>query len=275
MEDLSSALENLQIDYDEKCDELAEVRAELKAARIEVQQLRLRLQAAGVKNTSVVPDKIQAGPGSGDGRAAELGRHLQWIAEHVELEHPAVLDAGCDVVMGGRHVHLGRIKQFRLNCPGNLKLSVPLDQSAEIGALLAAAKLSNNTIDAQKSQSLSDEWELVVSETADGNNRETCTLLVHRETSAGILVATWPNVPARIRPFGDRVEVQYEGEWFTGTLWDVENGSIAHVQCDLDPPEVLTVVPISMLRFLKREQASSEKPCQGIASTDKQNGTLS
>mmetsp|Transcript_85719 Transcript_85719/g.135371 ORF Transcript_85719/g.135371 Transcript_85719/m.135371 type:complete len:127 (-) Transcript_85719:202-582(-) len=45
--------EDLQIEYEEKCNEVVELHQELRAAQLEAQRLRLRLQAAGIKSTVV------------------------------------------------------------------------------------------------------------------------------------------------------------------------------------------------------------------------------
>jgi hypothetical protein len=46
---------------------------------------------------------------------------------------------------------------------------------------------------------------------------------------------------------GDRVDVEYYGEWFRGVLQHID-GEIAHVRCDQDEPSVLTLASISSIR---------------------------
>lgn len=46
---------------------------------------------------------------------------------------------------------------------------------------------------------------------------------------------------------GDRVEVEFEGEWFSGVLQAVD-GDLASVKCDVDEPAVITVAPLASVR---------------------------
>eukprot|EP00930_Biecheleria_cincta_P023901 TRINITY_DN17186_c0_g1_i1.p1 TRINITY_DN17186_c0_g1~~TRINITY_DN17186_c0_g1_i1.p1 ORF type:complete len:377 (-),score=77.41 TRINITY_DN17186_c0_g1_i1:156-1229(-) len=46
---------------------------------------------------------------------------------------------------------------------------------------------------------------------------------------------------------GDKVEVEFEGQWFAGTLQSVE-GHLANVKCDVDPGDVITLAPLSSIR---------------------------
>jgi hypothetical protein len=47
---------------------------------------------------------------------------------------------------------------------------------------------------------------------------------------------------------GDSVEVNFQGEWFKGTVKLIEDGGIAAVHCDVDPPDVMTKAPMNLLR---------------------------
>lgn len=69
-----------------------------------------------------------------------------------------------------------------------------------------------------------------------------------------------PVAPPRPPPqcalaIGDRVEVEYQGHWFTGVLQDVDGGE-ASVRCDVDSPGVLTVAPLTSVRPI----ASGRRP---------------
>lgn len=46
---------------------------------------------------------------------------------------------------------------------------------------------------------------------------------------------------------GDQVEVQYKGSWLRGILQDVK-GEIAHVKCDVDESDVITLAPLDRVR---------------------------
>lgn len=48
---------------------------------------------------------------------------------------------------------------------------------------------------------------------------------------------------------GDRVEVRYGGQWFTGILQFVDAGNRANVQCDVDIPGLLTIAPLTDVRL--------------------------
>jgi len=52
--------------------------------------------------------------------------------------------------------------------------------------------------------------------------------------------------PAQVSE-GDRVEVRYDGKWFSGVVQRVE-GNIANVQCDADEPGLITIVPLLHVR---------------------------
>eukprot|EP00927_Polykrikos_kofoidii_P000902 TRINITY_DN1033_c0_g1_i1.p1 TRINITY_DN1033_c0_g1~~TRINITY_DN1033_c0_g1_i1.p1 ORF type:complete len:420 (-),score=60.08 TRINITY_DN1033_c0_g1_i1:547-1806(-) len=54
---------------------------------------------------------------------------------------------------------------------------------------------------------------------------------------------------------GDRVEVEYHGEWIGGVLHDVDD-NVAHVRCDVDGPNIITLAHISNVRPVARIQRS-------------------
>mmetsp|Transcript_755 Transcript_755/g.1807 ORF Transcript_755/g.1807 Transcript_755/m.1807 type:complete len:329 (-) Transcript_755:539-1525(-) len=49
---------------------------------------------------------------------------------------------------------------------------------------------------------------------------------------------------------GDRVEVEFEGQWFSGVLQWVD-GDTANVKCDVDSPGVITFAPLTSVRPAK------------------------
>lgn len=277
------AMEELQLDYEERCSEVAELRAELRVAHIEAQKLRLRLQAAGARNTSLVPAELRPGPGaSGDGRAGDLGGLLKWLAEHVDvtaasagwgggLPRAAMLGISCNIALGGRPVNLDRVVQWRLDLPGDLRLSVPAALETEIAGLLLAARAACGGGEEEQrrfeaaARQATDAWEVVATELGRPDalgESQPAVLLAHRDTSEGLLVATWPSVKAykvreeciqlrgAVASLGDRVEVYYEGEWFLGVVQKIE-GDMASVQCDADPPGLMTLAPLVTLRRIE------------------------
>lgn len=51
---------------------------------------------------------------------------------------------------------------------------------------------------------------------------------------------------------GDSVEVQYQGQWFSGVLQGVQ-GEFALVSCDADDPDIITVAPLRKVRAASYE----------------------
>eukprot|EP00438_Fugacium_kawagutii_P000126 Skav218740 [mRNA] locus=scaffold1346:923797:932486:+ [translate_table: standard] len=255
--------------------EVEQLKAEVEEVRLQSQQLRLQLQALGA-DASLVPSRIKAG--SGTLEHFELRSLFQWLVESVNLEHQVVFECGNgegEVQVGGRHVLLHRMASWQLS--GSLKLSVPLELQAEISGLLLQAR-NRGRID-EEVEKFSRTWELlsaeVVSATSAGG--EPAIFLVHRTTGQAVVVAKWPAVEFRqdsfdpgrhfgrrpMPPLGrsvetrgrnqERVEVEYEGNWFTGTLQSVE-GDVANVKCDVDPAGVVTVAPLTSVRPVRKRQ---------------------
>lgn len=121
---------------------------------------------------------------------------------------------------------------------------------------------------------------------------EPAIFLLHRESAQAIVVAEWPAVdfpllatcpctappahspavPASLHlqepaqsskkssqtvrmkvAVGDRVEVEYQGRWYSGVLAGVQ-GHMVSVKCDVDPPDVITLAAFANVRPLHREQ---------------------
>jgi len=160
-----------------------------------------------------------------------------------------------------------------------LKLSVPVELQAEIGWMLSEGRSHGCILEAQVDR-LARSWELVGAEVVSAavGCPEPAIFLVHKESAQAIVVAKWPSVefssggsvplfdPSRhfaqyfpIQPnstctelrtdmsSGDRVEVEYDGRWFSGVLQWVD-GDIANVKCDVDLPGVITVAPLTSVR---------------------------
>lgn len=166
-----------------------------------------------------------------------------------------------------------------------LKLSVPLDMQVEIAEVLLAAR-SRGRIDELEVQRLAESWEMVGAEVASAHasRPEPAVFLVRRDSAQAMIIGHWPAVdfvprggrasaafdPVRHfsrlaeaqrdggdsevekqqRPSvctGDRVEVEYKGQWFSGLLQGVNN-DLANIQCDVDSPGVITVAPLTCVR---------------------------
>eukprot|EP00933_Yihiella_yeosuensis_P036482 TRINITY_DN30238_c0_g1_i1.p1 TRINITY_DN30238_c0_g1~~TRINITY_DN30238_c0_g1_i1.p1 ORF type:complete len:398 (-),score=84.25 TRINITY_DN30238_c0_g1_i1:119-1312(-) len=186
-----------------KQQEAAELRAEIQQQRFVQQQLRLRLNAAGVTDTSLVPGDLRAGSGSTDPRNQniELRSLLQTLVDNVDLSHQVVFECGSgeDVIVGGRHVVLRRMAMWQLSqgrqSQSGLKLSVPHDLEDEISNLLQDAR-KKGRLDDSKVRELSATWELVGTEVVSAaiGEAEPAIFLVHKETSQAVVVAKWPSM---------------------------------------------------------------------------------
>jgi len=256
--------------------EVEKLKAEVEEVRLHSQQLRLQLQAVGV-DASLVPQRIQAGSGTMDMQHYELRSLFEWLVETVNLEQQVVFECGNgegEVQVGGRRVLLHRMATWQLS--GSLKLSVPLELQAEISGVLLQAR-RRGRVD-EELENLYSTWELLGAEVVSATSvsaPEPAIFLIHRQTGQALIVAKWPAVEFRQsaafdprRHFrkrmsgtthspdtpscGDRVEVEYEGSWFTGTLQSVEAGDVANVKCDVDPPGVVTVAPLSSVRRARK-----------------------
>jgi len=56
---------------------------------------------------------------------------------------------------------------------------------------------------------------------------------------------------------GDSVEVQYQGEWFSGVLQGVQ-GEFALVSCDVDDPDIITVAPLRKVRAASYDESEGD-----------------
>lgn len=85
-------------------------------------------------------------------------------------------------------------------------------------------------------------------------------------THVGGIIAAAPSAASAVsaaagaaaRP-GDRVEVEFEGEWFSGVLEWIE-GDLANVKCDVDDPGVITTAPLASVRPTATPAGSSAVP---------------
>lgn len=274
---MSSCQQEIQFDYEEACNEVVELQAELRAEKIEAQQLLMRFKTARNRGGAHRP-----GPNGNlslpavahvveEQRAQELRRLFSWLAQHADLESPQILDVGFEVPIGGRTVHLQRVVQWPLNSApgGQLLLTAPVEHKDPLGNLLATTK-ANGQVDSQAILHFLAGWDIVAGEltTAIHFQPEPSVLLSHRASTQGILVATWPTRHAlevfhticslpTAPGLGDRVEVDYGGTRYAGTLHSIDANGMASVRCDSDAPGVLTVTPLLRVRRLVGEVAAS------------------
>lgn len=259
MEELQDKMEQLQLDYEEKCGELVERENDLKAAKMQIEELRILLKSGqtGDRRSSMVPDTMGAGGSQvvGNPQAEELRRMFLWLAEKVVLEEPIQYNANCDLVMGGHHVQMRNVVQWCIrDC--DLRLTVAEEMAPEISNLLSATKQNPTIMCEAHANSIIDAWCLTTSPPLS-ETLSAMTLLTHRVNQICCSVANFPLPPAPpTQPLqecagisvGDVVEVMFEGEWFKGTVKVIESDGVAQVHCDVDPPEVLTKTPLSFLR---------------------------
>jgi len=250
----SMAEEAFQLEYEELCNEALELQAELRAEKIEVQQLRLRLKAANCSSnttSSALPAILE------EPRAQELQRLFKWLAGTVDLSESEIFDVGFEVPIGGRKVHLHRVVQWPLSVAG-LLLTAPLEHREPLRNLLASTR-STGKVDTAAVLHFLCGWDLIAGEFAASGIAEPSVLLSHRDSTQGILVAAWPTREAlqvsracssSLR-LGERVEVEYDGQIYPGVLHavDAQHG-MASIRCDADPPGVMTVTPLSHVHRL-------------------------
>jgi len=250
--DLKAKLEDLRVRFEQKSAKLVEREGELEAAKREALELRRFFQETGAKNRSVVPSDIRAGLGRASSTETELQRVLMWLAEHVRCEESVAFNACCDLVVADQHIQIRNIVQWCL--VDGLRLSVPEEFASEISNLLSAVKASSPAVASLKAKALADEWTLTQCE--DGT-ASVMTLLTHRESQSTCLVADFPVPPPPSPAYckrwagvsvGDYVEVNFKGQWFTGTVCFIQESGLTYVHCDVDPPDVMTAAPIHKLR---------------------------
>mmetsp|Transcript_6478 Transcript_6478/g.14877 ORF Transcript_6478/g.14877 Transcript_6478/m.14877 type:complete len:299 (-) Transcript_6478:122-1018(-) len=260
------AMEELQIEYEEVCNEVVELMADLRASSLEVQQLNMRLKAC--RSTAVKAPFALPATQSEEPRAQELRQLFSWLAETVDLSSPSILDVGFEVPIGGRTVHLHRVVQWPLNAASGLKLTAPVQHQEALGNLLASTR-STGKVDSDALQHFLCGWDLIAGEltTAAHQVPEPSVLLSHRMSTQGILIATWPTKEALqvvyaapiVPQLGERVEVEFEGQSYIGVLYGVDSNGMASVRCDADPPGVMTVAPLSHVRRCGAELLSSQE----------------
>jgi hypothetical protein len=264
MEYVSSDDEELQLDYDEKCDEVVELQNELKAAKIEAKQLQMRMKVSVAKCTTV-PAKVSrtAAVPVADPKQVELENFFVWLAQHACMDRVEELDVNLSVPIGAHTIHMQRVVQWPLTFTvgKHLRLSAPLECKDDLQQLLSQCKAHGKAAP-DVLQAWIQSWELVPGdmETITQKAPEPVVLLIHKASRQGILVASWPTVGALEayralcsadgEPFrlGERVEVEYDGQWYVGTLHSLTATGKAGVNCDVDGPGVMTVAPLYRVR---------------------------
>jgi hypothetical protein len=272
--ELKAKEQELQSKYARKCVELAERQAELRATQVEVQELRKRLNGTEIKNTSLVPAQVRAGPGMAGSAVTDLQRILVWIAERIVIEDSVSFDACCAIILGDQRIHLQSIVQWRLD--DDLRLSVPEEIASEVRDFFIAAKADSSLFSSAKAKIIVDSWQMTQCEDA----KTRLTLLTHKESESNCIVADFPvppppspkkaiaskmtlrssNTPLAVK-VGDHVEVNFDGQWYAGVVCRID-GTDSYVHCDVDPPEVITKSPVHMLRRPSGNSSATEESCK-------------
>lgn len=270
--------EELELDYNEMCDDVVDLKNELKAAKIEAMQLHLRLKAAIAKSPDAAATVMPRMPAVAvkDQRLEDIEKFLMFLAKDVCLDQETELQVGLSVTVANRTAQMQRVVQWPIFMAGSaerpvprrLELSAPIECAPSLKALLATTK-AEGKVDPEQLQIAAATWDLVAGdlETVTQKALEPVAMLAHRSMQLGILVASWPT-PAALEAFqavfsvdgepfqaGQRVEVEYNGTCFVGTLHSVTANGKAVVHCDVDRPDVLTLSPIHQVRHLRVGQS--------------------
>jgi len=263
MSDVSD--EDLHVDFEEACNDVADLGNELRASKIEVQRLEvvlrtaLRAQASPMRAAaaSCLPAVVDPVDPSEERRVDELRAAIVWLAEHVDLDQTEALDVGFAVPVGGRTVLLQHVVQWPLpTAPGGrLRLSVPA-QDEELFTKLLSSVQQQKAVGEEALRELADMWDVVPGELSVGANGEAePSLLLARRgdvSGGGALVATWPSREA-IEAF----HLLQGGT--TATAADSEEGSHGGDRVEVEEPEPVMVVrpPCIMMARHRRTRSSA------------------
>jgi hypothetical protein len=254
-------LAELQLEYDETCNELADCKSDLKTARLEIQEMQIVLESmskvkTGERRPSIVPQ--QFGTGGWQGTDAprkdereELRRLFVWLATNVDMHEPVRFGVTSEnLPFWGSDVKEGDIVQWRI-AGSDLRLSVPDQLASEVSNLLFATKMNPDRMSEATVKHIMDSWQFSTAEVPTEKTSR-MTLLQHRMSQVTCIVATFPRPPTdqEIEGFkiGDFVEVRFDGVWFSGVLKRIDQNGEAWVQCNSDTLGELTSSSITTLR---------------------------
>jgi len=254
-------LEDLELDYEEKCNDVVELQQTLKATKLEAQQCRMRLR--GLEKAASTATTLPSAQSESQ-RAANLQRLFGWLAAQVDLDAPAVTcQVGSDMVVGDRTLHLGTLSQWRLpEAPGGrMSVNVPPVHVEEVMDVLRRIRAAGNEVGDELSCQLAASWDFVLGNV--GQELEPVVFLPHRSSGASICVASWltfvaPSLPAPVVSdqawpcVGQRVEVIFNGQWYVGDVIAVEDDGAVNIHCDVDPEDVFVHADVRALRHSQR-----------------------
>lgn len=174
---------------------------EITKTKLDMQQLRLRLGACGIQDTSLIPKDVRCGGHNEDTQTLEIRSFIKWLAESCEFKDPVIFDVGSAVRVGSRDAFLGRMVSWPLSEQGGLKLNVPQALESEIKSLLQRARRSS--LAQQELQHYFRSWEMIGAEVAGEGSTRPAIFLIHRETDETVVVAAWPSVQPVVKPVFD------------------------------------------------------------------------
>jgi len=187
--------------YCEKCDEEMRLLEEITKAKLDVQQLKLRLAACGVQDASLVPKQLRCGGHSEDAATMEIHNFIKWLAECCPFKDPAIFDVGSFVQVGPHSAFLGRMVSWPLSEPGGLKLNVPQSLEAEIKTLLG--RMNRGLLAQSELQHFSKTWEMIGAEVAGEGSTRPAIFLINRKTDDTVVVAAWPSIQPVVKAVFD------------------------------------------------------------------------
>jgi len=135
-----------------------------------------------------------------DLKTGEHKRLLEWLADNVDLSHKVAFDVPDPEVHVGAHCAvLGHMLQWKLNIPGGVKLSIPLDIESELLEIFKQCKVG--LLGSDELEQFAEVWQLVTTDLAQADNVVTPALfMIHRESQKAIVVSSWPSVNVPEQP---------------------------------------------------------------------------
>lgn len=196
-----SELQKFHSMFREKCDEEIQLLEQITRAKLDLQQLKLRLAACGVHDASLIPTNMKCGGHMEDTSVAEIRSFVKWLAESCEFKDPVIFDVGAAVRVGSRDAFLGRMISWPLSEPGGLKLNVPQNLEGEIKGLLERVRRS--PLAQKELQHFARTWEMIGAEVAGEGSTRPAIFLIHRETDETVVVAAWPSIQPVVKAVFD------------------------------------------------------------------------
>lgn len=192
----------LQAKLDLKNQEKEIIRLQIQKAKLDAQMSRLKLQARGVVDESLIPaDMLSGGKVQAtDLKTQEHKRLLEWLAENCDMSYKVAFDVPDPEVHVGAHCAiLGHMLQWRLSVQGGVKLSIPLENEMMITEIFRKSKLG--LLGNDELEQFAEDWLLVTTDLAQADNVVTPALfLIHKESQKAIVVSAWPSISVAEQP---------------------------------------------------------------------------